>query len=839
MIRTINLNAGWRMTHRPLRWGPEQAARVQRETEGWFSCDLPCDIHVPLIREGVIPEPLTARHWRDCRWTEDRSWWFTKTFTAGAGVREADRVVLTADGVDCRADFFLNGVPLGRHESAFFPFEKPVGDLLTAGENTLLVRVTGGFENVTDDELAAVGHQVCAEYKSRPLDRGDERRAAVRKPQYTAGWDWGPRLVTCGILGGVRLTAARTLAVSDVYARTESLEPARVAVTVEIENLRPIATIAAAAEVELLLEGRTAVRGSREIVLRSGVNYADFTLEVPDPALWWPGGSGGQPLYTARASVTAEGAADMRETVFGLRTVELDMTPLEGGERLFAFRINGRRIFMKGGNWIPADAVYGRVTGEKYAALLREAAGAHFNMLRVWGGGIYEKDIFYRLCDELGILVWQDFMFACSLYPDHDPDFVELCRREMIHQIRRLRGHACLALWSGNNENQQIFPENWTGDPEGVQGGITLYNRLAPELVRLHCPGIPYWNSSPYGGAHAQDDAMGDKHHWHECMMHPDMVKRITPEEYDRVTAKFVSEYGYPGPCARESIEEYFGGAPIERDGDIWREHNNTFEKDTVLAGIEKHYRDGRNLTLDEYLLYASLCQGLMLGYSLEALRFNPNCWGSLYWMYDDTWGETGWTVIDYYLRRKPGYYFVKRAFDPVRLILRRQGEEVAALGVNDTGRSVAADIEYGWTAFDGSETRTASRHALLAARSRAVLWTFSPHSGGNGCVYARIAGRDAAPALLRERPFRELTAPPARVRIETVERRGDDCLITLAADTFAHAVHLNISGDARLSDHYFDMLPGERRTLALHGTAPEKLEVSALPLGSFPGAPR
>ncbi|NLG37714.1 MAG: beta-mannosidase, partial [Clostridiales bacterium] len=752
-----SMNTGWQLIHKPLRWDAGYAARVLADTEGWLDCDLPCDIHMPLIREGVIPEPLIAENFRECRWTEQRSWWFKKTFSLPEAMRGSGRITLTVGGIDCHADLFMNGTCLGRHESAFYPFEADVGECLLSGENTLLIRVTDGMESVTQEALGGIRHMISAEYKSRPLDRGDERRAMVRRPQYSAGWDWGPRLVTCGIMGGVTLTAHDTVSVTDVCVRTLSTDPARVQVTVESENIQPIATISATVLVEILDGDRLVADAAREVVLCSGVNYTDFTLEVPDAALWWPRGYGGQPLYTARATVTAPQASDSLKRTFGIRTVALSMTPLSGDERLFAFVVNGVRVFMKGADWIPADSIYGRVTDAKYETLIRDAAHAHFNMLRIWGGGLYEKDIFYSLCDELGIMVWQDFMFACSLYPDHEPAFRELCRREMEYQIRRLRSHACMALWSGNNENQQIFPRNWTQDRDSVSGGITLYNYMAPALVRQLSPWIPYWNSSPYGGAHAQDDAMGDKHHWHECMMNPDMEKRITPEEYDRVTSKFVSEYGYPGPCVAESIADYFGASPIDRQGSVWREHNNTFEKDTVVAGIEKHYRDAEGMSLGEYLLYASLCQGLMLGYSLEALRFKPDCSGGLFWMYNDTWGETGWTIVDYYLRRKPSYYFVKRAFEPVRLILRRQDEAVAVVAVNDTARDEAVSIEYGWMAWDGASRQTDSRGATLTARSRRLLWTFAPRYDAGGCVFARICGRDMAPALLRERPFREL----------------------------------------------------------------------------------
>lgn len=440
-------------------------------------------------------------------------------------------------------------------------------------------------------------------------------------------------------------------------------------------RIHPFQTLEVGLELELQFDSKQVAIKKIEPCLRSGLNFITIELDVPNAKLWWPNGMGEQPLYTVHVSAGMQSPGkEYPPFPIGIRTLGLntDKLSFDSDDRAFAFEINGVRVFSKGANWIPADSIYARVTDEKYDHLLKEAKEANFNMLRIWGGGLYERDVFYKKSMEYGLLIWHDFMFSCAKYPDHLSWFREEVEKEMDYQTRRLRNYCSLVLWCGNNENHWGFDEWWDGtESADFYGGAVCYNEIAPLVVQRNCSEIPYWNSSPYGGLHPNGSESGDRHHWHDCMMNKDMEKRITPAEYDKVIAKFISEYGYVGPCRESSIELYHNRLPLDPGSKIWQLHNNTFEKNTVLAGINKHYVDLQDLSLDEYFLYAGLCQGLMLGYSLEAIRNKQFCAGALFWMYNDCWGEMGWTIIDYYLTRKISYYFVKRAFEPVKLILR------------------------------------------------------------------------------------------------------------------------------------------------------------------------
>lgn len=815
----LGLDTNWRLVHRPLDWTAEQAAAVLAADDWLDAGDLPCDVHLPLIRAGIIQDPVVADHCYDAEWMERCSWWLRRDFTLTAADLEAREARLVLESLDLLADIFINGVAVGRHTSAHYPFSCDVRRWLRAGSNSLLVRLTAGAEAISPAELDYLSDYVSTERDGGRGDRGEKARAMLRKPQYVYGWDWGPRVATIGIMKGAWLELRGDLAVTRLQAVTLAIEPDPVVrFTVEYDSLLPISTQEVRVAVAVHFEGEVIWSDERSVLAVSGVNYEDFTATLPGAKLWWPNGAGEQPLYELTATVTgATTTVESEPLGFGIRTVALDMAPDMAGGRRFAIQVNGVSLFAKGANWIPTDSIYARTDDAKYETLIREAARCNFNMLRIWGGGNYERDIFYDLCDRYGILIWHDFMFACALYPDDQAWFRELVRAEIDYQTKRLRSHPSLALWCGNNENQSIYQGVLgSGDPALPTGGLQIYNYMAPQIVRANCPEIPYWRSSPYGGVRPDDNEIGDRHHWGDCTMNADMEKRITPEEYDLVTSRFVSEYGYIGPCSEETIRRYYGDRPYAPGDAIWELHNNTFEKATVPAGIRKHYCEPDGLDTRNYLQYARLVQALMYGYSLEAIRNYPHCDGALFWMYTDTWGEVGWTIIDYYLDRKPAWYAVKRAFAPLKLILRRAGGTVRVTGINDTAADVTIALEYGYVSFDGVYDSRVQEVELKPFSRRVVLefelcgdWDLR-----RGVVFAR--GGDAPLALLRTGCFCDYEAAPSEVRITGVEEDGADLLVHLKSSGYAHAVSLDLPAAVRLDDAWFDLLPGERRSIRI-----------------------
>jgi beta-mannosidase len=811
----LSLNKEWKLLYRDLSVDAAQVLDVLEADDYIDAGSLPCDAHVPLIKAGIIKDPVVADYCFDCEWMERKSWWFRRDFEVGAKDMDCRSAKLVIESLDLFAHVFINGRSVGTHQSCHFPFTAEISKFLNEGKNSLLIRLTMGPEEIAKADYDYLADSASSGGKE---DRGEKARVFLRKPQYVFGWDWGPRIGTVGIMKNAWIDFLNDMTITHLHpVILEAKKDSRLRFETVFENLLPVSTQEAYLTLDVKFEGKTVYTENRNVLALSGLNYVDFDITIPDAKLWWPNGAGEQPLYTAELIIKSGKNTVKNEPVrFGIRTAVLNIEKYGENDRRFAVKVNGVNIYCKGGNWIPADSVYGRVSSEKYRTLVSEAKECNFNMLRVWGGGIYERDEFYDFCDETGILLWHDFMFACALYPDDKEWYRELVRKEIDYQTKRLRNHPCIALWCGNNENQWLYEKHFNkSSSECVSGGLAIYNEIIPVIVRSNCPEIPYWPSSPYGGKSPNDNEAGDRHHWNDCTMNKDMEKRITPEEYDKVSSRFITEYGYIGPCSEATIKKYYDDKPVIRNDKIWNLHNNTHEKATVPEGIRKHYADPEKLDLIDYLQYARLVQGLMYSYSLEAIHFYLKNDGSLFWMYNDTWGEVGWTIIDYYLDRKPSYYYVKRAFAPIKIILRKSPDKkkVLVMGCNDTSTDKKIELEYGYVSFDGKYD-TNKETVTLPAFSKGIVLEFDMPKGDEkkGVIFAR--GGDAPLALLRTGTFRNYAPVESSITVTGIEERGKDLAVTLKSSGYSHAVSLGLETNIHLDDEYFDMLPGDVRTV-------------------------
>jgi beta-mannosidase len=840
LYNEILLNGDWELRDEVLSLGLDQAARLSCQEDGWITTPVPGDIHQGLMAAGRIKEPLVGLNSFDCAWTEKRSWWFRRTFEYQPERQDADRVELELNGLDSNAEIFLNGQHIGSHRSAFRPFIKDIKTSLQSGANVLLVRLTTGVETVCEADVEVDGIRPSTEEGNGRPERGDMRRILVRKPQYSFGWDWSPRLATTAIGGDVLLRAMRRACIRQIALRPtqDAHGTVSVAATVTIDQLHFFKSDEGTLTVTLTDAYGNQDSAQAHSLLRSGLTYITLTLTLADPQFWWPNGLGEQHLYRVEAALVFADGTHMVYPAFdfGLRFVEL----LTDGT--FAFCINGKKIFCKGGDWIPADALYARISDERYATLVQQAQAANFNMLRIWGGGLYEREAFYQACDRCGIMLWHDFMFACAPYPDHLDWFRQEVEMEADYQTQRLQHHASLVLWCGNNENTWGFDEWWHSQ---TQAGALIYNYILPAAVQRNSPEIPYWNSSPYGGAHPNGPDVGDRHHWFDCMMNPQMIKRITPEEYDQCTSLFISEFGYVGACSKETVLDYMGNTPLVETDRTWQHHTNTFEKHTVAAGIRKHYADPEKLDIDGYLLYSGLTQGLMYNYALDSMRANPRCSGSLFWMYADCWGEVGWTIIDYYLRRKVSWYFVRRTYTPLRLILRPAGEgNIRVILANDTIETASFEMEYGYISLDGSFSDLQWVNINAPGLQRTELLTFSRggHPATQGLWVARTSRQSGIPAaIFRAVDFRQLETRDPRLESKLIpavdwpaalRTPNLGMVVEVSARGYAHAVQIHLPEGVLAEDNYFDLLPGEIRRVEVHSRGTinsEQIGVSCL----------
>ncbi len=823
MLR-LSLDGEWELIERPLTDGIDAAPAV-RAARATLATQVPGDVNDALVRAGRLPEPLVGLNFRRFDWVPERSWWHRRTFVAPAGWDASDTVELSLDGLDVHADVWLNGVYIGHHVSAFRPFERNVRKQLVAGPNELLVRLTTGRERIpVNPDFPLLPAVPTEDSRGRP-ERGERGRIWLRKPAYVWGWDWGPRLPTCGITGRCELRILARAEIRDV-ALTTRLEGAVavVAAAVRLDWQTLVASAWGTIEVTLTDDDGHVFSARREgIFVPSGSSFQDFEIRIPDARLWWPHGSGAQHRYRVTAQAVVDGETALAEPfLYGVRTVAMENAPGR-----FGFRVNGSPVFIQGGNWIPPDSLYGRVTPEKIERLVAEAAAANLNCLRVWGGGRFEMDAFYEACDRLGILLWHDFMSACAPLPADDPGFADEFRAEAEFQLGRLRSRACMLLWCGNNEVGGCYAWFAAAFEKHRDPGWVLYHRLLPEVLRALAPTALYWPTSPYGGATVNEARVGDDHHW--VVMRAESEFWSRPEYWDTTAIPiFNSEYGYGGPCCLESTRQYLETERPDLQSEVGREHTNTFyDIPRVNFSIGEHYRDPAGLALEEYILLGGLCQGLNLGYSLESLRANEQSMGGIFWMYDDTWGENGWTIIDYYLRRKVSFYGVKRALAPRRLVLRPGGlafggepGSVVLVGLNASPEPVELRVELGYLSWDGTTRELRPVTVRLAPRSRALLGAVpcpAPERLGHGTIVAIPPdGAGFEPVAWRHCRVREMGLPPAAVRVAGTRCDGRDLLVTVTSPVFAHAVHFAIGGDWRLSDHYFDLLPGEAREVRI-----------------------
>ncbi len=676
MIRSTPLADRWEFAE--AAW-TRPGHRIGYSRTEWLEATVPGAVHLDLRRHGIIPDPHARMNEIGVQWVDDRDWVYRCRF---AWTPDADRPnrVLRFEGLDTVATLRLNGREIGRAENMFLPCEFHVEDALVEGENELEIHFESA-RRVGAERRAAF---FAAEGLSDPVSRFDER-AFVRKMQCAFGWDWGPTLASCGVWGPVALLeyASRIATFSVRHAWNDDGT-----VTVEIDaDVEGPGTL-----VPSLWPTDGATGDDEEPEWQGG----RATLR---PRLWRPLGcdENDEPPVRYELGVALEHEGRVHDTA--ARTVGFSRNrllrepdePLPGvrGES-FEFEINGRRLWVRGANWIPDLSFPGAITRERLRERLVQALGIGCNMLRVWGGGLYESDDFYELCDELGILVWQDFPFACGYYPDADGpagDYRAAVEREARHHIRRLRHHPCLALWCGNNENLQMWQQRWGGEalPEPPRFyGERLYDSLLPALVAELDGNHDYIPSSPVGpldGSRGEPDAnagrVGDSHYWDVWHGRGDW------KHYRDSDTRFSSEYGFASSCSLRAWDRCLDEEDRTPDSPTVRWHDKTLKGyDTFMAYVRLHYPE--SATLEDWVYHSGLNQRDAMRAGVEHFRAFAPCRGSLIWQLNDIWPTQSWALIDSEGVLKPAAHEVRRLYADRLLALRRDRETIALWAMND-----------------------------------------------------------------------------------------------------------------------------------------------------------
>ncbi|KGF67012.1 beta-mannosidase, partial [Hoeflea sp. BAL378] len=630
--------------------GPLDLSQDWSVTNGTHAVSLavPGDVHSALLDAGLIADP----YWRDTEvtldWIHESEWTATQRFdfsAAGDGVW-----TLSFDGIDCVAEIRLNGHLLGRVDNRFLRQDFEVGETLVSGENRLEVRF---LSNSAEAAARAAASDFPVPYTK------DNNRIPhynfLRKTHCDAGWDWNIALSPLGLSGPVTLRRSETARLDDVMVRQVHRE-GRVMLEIDLHY-----TAFAAGEVEAhaVCDGQAA---RATVQVWPGEGTARLSLTIENPKLWWPAGHGTQPLYDLDIRL----GQDATTRRIGLRTVELLTDADETGAK-FAFRVNGREIFMRGANWIPADALPARATREVVRDRLVSAVEANMTMIRVWGGGQYEPDWFYELCSGLGLMVWQDFMFSCSLYPAHDPAWLASVKREVRQQIRRLSGHPCLALWCGDNE--VIGALTWYPEARANRDRyLAIYARLnaaLEEAVAEARPDVAFWPSSPSVGRLDfgdgwHDDTSGDMHFWDVWHSSKDF------EHYRSVRPRFCSEFGFQSFPSNRIIAGFTEPRDRNVSSRVMEVHQrNRGGNSRIVETLARYVRFPEKF--EDMTWLSQVSQGLAMKTAIEFWRScKPRCMGTLYWQLNDTWPVASWASLEYGGGWKLVHYMARRFYAPV-----------------------------------------------------------------------------------------------------------------------------------------------------------------------------
>ncbi len=790
----------------------------------WYNASVPGCVHTDLLANKLIEDPFYRDNEKKQQWIGKTNWEYRTTFDVTPQTIQRQKVELVFEGLDTYAQVFLNDQALLNADNMFRTWRVDAKPLLKAGPNTMRIVFRSPINEILP-VMAKLSYQLPASN-----DQGEKTSPFTRKAPYHYGWDWGPRFVTSGIWRPVSLEAWDDACVSDVQiiVNTMSSERAEMTANVEIEA-------AAAGAATILLDSPTdkSVAGRQEVNLNKGNNRVSFNFTIMRPAMWWPNGLGAQPLYTFRARSVVNGrTTDEASTRTGLRTLKLERERDEAGES-FTFVINGVRVFGKGGNWIPADNFPTRITKDKYRFLLESVRDSNMNMLRVWGGGIYEADEFYEMCDEMGILVWQDYMFACSMYPGNQ-EFLDNVRAEAIDNVKRLRNHPSIVIWAGNNEVETAW-RNW-GWRQNLPSSLwddyqKIFHGVLQEVSAEYDPSRPYWPSSPHGGLADDPDSKrsGDVHYWE--VWHAEKPF----SEYEKQRPRFMSEYGFQSFPNIETVKYYT--LPNERD----------IESPIMLAH-QRHPRGNqliREYMLREYpkpkdfesFLYISQvlqAEGIRTG-TEHLRRIMPHNMGSLYWQINDCWPVASWSSIDYFGRWKALQYYAKRFYSNLLISPTVRDGYLYLYVVSDKVNPVPAKIKVTTMDFEGRTLKIFNQEVTVApvmSRSYNELKVDDLLEGTDKKkAYASVELIVDEKVVSRSdyffAPFKDLafSKPTIRPEVIAAKERGK-FVVKLSTDKFARAVYLAVPDrDGFFSDNYFNLAPGRDVTVQFRSNAPLSLE--------------
>ncbi|MBL7112529.1 MAG: glycoside hydrolase family 2 protein [Bacteroidales bacterium] len=808
----INLGKGWTFK--------------QQDNENWLKATVPGCVHTDLLDNGEIEDPFYRLNEHDLQWIDKVNWEYQTTFQAGSDITGKENIELHFKGLDTYAEVFLNDEKILFADNMFREWKVDIKEKMAPGTNTLRILfkspIKAGLEKydaldfvipVSGNDLSEIGQ----------VEGNKKVSVYTRKAQYHFGWDWGPRFVTSGIWKPVILRAFDKAIIRSVQVEQMELtdESAELLAHLDIESSAETSISALC-----FINGEESF--SRKTDLEKGMNKVVLPLTIKDPQKWWPNGMGEQPLYDLTFKILDEDKllSEKRERI-GLRTIEVIQEPDSSGKS-FYFKVNGHPVFMKGANYIPQDAFVTRVTPERYEHTLQSAVDANMNMLRVWGGGIYEYDIFYDLCDEKGILVWQDFMFACAMYPGDD-HFLENVKQEAIDNIKRIRNHPSIALWCGNNECLSAwYMWGWKTAEEQHQGKEVAdkiwkayddnYHKVLPQAIEDFDRRF-YWSSSPSAGTGIPENwVAGDVHYWGVWWGKEPFVN------YRTRLARFMSEYGFQSFPEMSTINKFTAEGDHDIYSDVMKSHQrSSIGNETIELYMLRDYKKPKDFEMQLYVGQLTQAEGIKV--AMEGHRkAMPWCMGSLFWQIDDCWPVASWSSIDYYGRWKAQQYFAKKAFRDILISPEINDDIVQVFVVSDRLETFPGTVKMDLITFTGNTLWQKEMEVDIKPNSSAEVFSISKEKldgdyDEKECLLSVklfLGDEVYSSNIIYFHPLKDLDFPDPQWQYEIAEGEGGFNL-TFTTVNLAKNIYVSADGvEGFFSDNFFDLLPGEEKTIRL-----------------------
>jgi len=805
------------------------------ELKEWHPAQVPGVVHTDLLRNGLIPDPFDRDNEFRLQWIGLSDWEYQTTFQIDAASLAHDHVDLVFAGLDAFADVYLNDQAILHADNMFRHWRVPAKTLLKPGPNSLRVV----FHSAVEKMLPYVKSLPYVLPSISTHNFGNEENIATapytRKAPYQYGWDWGPRFMTEGIWQPVSLETWDALRIDTFHIHQQKItaDTAVLTAEIDIEASRPTTASLAVAHDEM--SGTQTSDGTETLQLDAGDNHVFFPIRVAAPKLWYPVGYGLQSRYRFSALIrVGREIAARAEVKTGLRSLELHRVSDQWGKS-FEFVINGIPVFAKGADVIPFDSFPNRVTPELHRKILQAARDAHMNMVREWGGGYYESDDFYDICDELGLMVWQEFMFGGDMVPG-DTAFQENVRQEAIDQIKRLRDHPSIVIWCGNNEvetgwyhwgDRQDFKESISPEQRDRvwQDYIIMFADILRSSVAQYADPTPYWPSSPSANFEEipDNDHNGDMHYW--AVWH----QQAPAEDYTLQFPRFMTEFGFQSFPELRTIRTFAKPEDFDIRSTVMQAHQkNKGGNERILTYMLREYREPKDFASFVYLSQVQQAEIIKIG-AEHLRRQRPRTMGALYWQLNDCWPVASWASIDYYGRWKALHYYARRFYDDVLISPFLHDNKVDVYVVSDKLQPLSATIRTRLLDFSGKAVLDQTKDIQIPVQSSSIYLTFDtaelaakadPHR--SFLVFdLEMGGKRVSRNLVFFDVMHNLELPAMPKIDATLNKAGDGYTITLQSAKLARNVSLSFGDlDVQSSDNYFDLLPGESVTIALKSAA-------------------